>query len=163
MLSALETSRGRNALVASCLLAQVQTGEHVHLVISDHVEHLKQLMAAYEHVSSALNGSQPPIYFLTGQTPKRERREILEALETAQNAILFSTVAKEGLDIPRIDRIYLPYPATEQKIGRGTRAMVGKGECFIFDFADLNVVVLSRHFRNRRYKVYDKLGLEVVL
>lgn len=168
LLTALETSRGRNALVASCLLSQVQSGEHVHLVISDHVEHLKHLMAAYEHVSSALNGSQPPIYFLTGQTPKKQRREILEALATADNAILFSTVAKEAVDIPRIDRIYLPYPgkqpaATEQKIGRGTRAMIGKGTTYIFDFADLNVIVLARHFRNRRYKVYDKLGLEVVL
>ncbi len=168
MLSALEQSRGRNALVASCILSQVQTGEHFHLVISDHVEHLKLLLAAYEQISSALNGSRPPVYYLTGQTPKKQRREILEALSTAQNAVLFSTVAKEGLDIPAIDRIYLPFPgkqpaATEQKIGRGTRAVVGKGDTYIFDFADLNVLPLSRQFRNRRYKVYDKLGLEVVL
>lgn len=168
LLAALEINRGRNALVVSCILAQINSGEHVHLVISDHVEHLKHLMAAYEGMSSALNGSKPPTYFLTGQTPRGERRKILEALSEAQNAVLFSTVAKEGLDIPQIDRIYLPYPgkqpaATEQKIGRGTRAVTGKGETWIFDFADLNVVVLSRQFRNRRYKVYDKLGLEVVL
>jgi superfamily II DNA or RNA helicase len=77
-------------------------------------------------------------------------------------------VAKEGLDIPAIDRIYLPYPAkqpanTEQKIGRGTRAVAGKGICYIFDFCDINVVVLKRQFKARRYKVYDRLGLEVVL
>lgn len=168
LLEALEVNPTRNALVASCLLAQIQTGEHVHLVISDHVEHLKHLIAAYERISGSLNGSQPPVYFLTGQTPKKQRREIMEALETAEDAIVFSTVAKEAVDIPRIDRIYLPYPgkqpaATEQKIGRGTRTMLGKGECYIFDFADLNVAPLSRHFRNRRYKVYDKLGLEVIL
>jgi superfamily II DNA or RNA helicase len=168
MLTALEQDRSRNALVASCLLSQIQTGPHVHLVISDHVEHLKQLVAAYEHITSSLNGSTPPHYFLTGQTPKGQRREIMEAMETADNAVLFSTIAKEGLDVPAIDRIYLPYPgkqpaATEQKIGRGTRTAVGKGECWIFDFADLNVVPLSRQFRNRRYKVYDRLGLEVVL
>jgi superfamily II DNA or RNA helicase len=168
MLSALERSRGRNALVASCLKAQIESGPHVHLVISDHVEHLKELLAAYEQVTRSLNGSQPPTYFLTGQTPKKQRKEILEALERAENAVLFSTVAKEGLDIPAIDRIYLPYTgkqpaATEQKIGRGTRALAGKGETFIFDFADLQIQVLSRQFRNRRYKVYDKLGLEVVL
>jgi superfamily II DNA or RNA helicase len=170
MLSALEMSRTRNALVISCVLAQINNGPHVHLVISDHVEHLKQLASAFEHMAGAqkYNGSLPPRYVLTGQTPKKERREILEALETAQDAVLFSTVAKEGLDIPAIDRIYLPFPgkqpaATEQKIGRGTRAVTGKGETWIFDFADLNVVVLSRQFRNRRYKVYDKLGLEVVL
>jgi superfamily II DNA or RNA helicase len=170
MLSALEMSRTRNALVSSCLLAQINQGPHVHLVISDHVEHLKALMAAFEHMAGSMkyNGSLPPRYFLTGQTPKKERREILEALSEAEDAVLFSTVAKEGLDIPQIDRIYLPFPgkqpaATEQKIGRGTRAMVGKGETWIFDFADLNVAPLSRQFRSRRYKVYDKLGLEVVL
>jgi superfamily II DNA or RNA helicase len=168
VLSALEVSRSRNELVVSTLLAQISDGPHVHLVISDHVEHLKHLMAAYEKATRSLNGTRPPVYLLTGQTPKGQRRKLLEALSTAQNAVLFSTVAKEGLDLPAIDRIYLPYPgkqpaATEQKIGRGTRAVVGKGETFIFDFADLNVQVLSRQFRNRRYKVYDKLGLEVVL
>jgi superfamily II DNA or RNA helicase len=151
-------------------LSQINQGPHVHLVISDHVQHLKELVAAFEHMAGAVkyNGSLPPRYLLTGQTPRKERREILEALSEAQDAVLFSTVAKEGLDIPAIDRIYLPFPgkqpaATEQKIGRGTRAVVGKGETWILDFADLNVVVLSRQFRNRRYKVYDKLGLEVVL
>ena len=168
VLSALEHSPTRNGLVASCVLSQVQTGPHVHLVISDHVEHLKLLLASYERISSALNGSQPPVYYLTGQTTKKQRREILEALETADNAILFSTIAKEGLDIPAIDRIYLPFPgkqpaATEQKIGRGTRAMEGKGETWIFDFCDVNVIVLKRQFKNRADKVYRRLGLELVL
>jgi superfamily II DNA or RNA helicase len=168
LLGSLETNRARNGLVVSCLLAQVKSGPHVHLVISDHVEHLKELLKAYEHISASLNGDRPPVYFLTGKTPRAERKAILAALETATNAVLFSTVAKEAVDIPRIDRIYLPYPgkqpaATEQKIGRGTRVVAGKGETWIFDFADLNVVVLSRQFRNRRYRVYDKLGLEVVL
>lgn len=170
MLSALEMSRTRNALVSSCVLSQINTGQHVHLVISDHVEHLKALAASFEHLAGSLkyNGSLPPRYFLTGQTPKKERRAILEALEQSEDAVLFSTIAKEGLDVPAIDRIYLPYPgkqpaATEQKIGRGTRTAVGKDDCYIFDFADLNVTVLARQFRNRRYKVYDRLGLEVVL
>jgi superfamily II DNA or RNA helicase len=168
VLEALEEDQARNAQVAACILAQIQTGNHVHLVISDHTDHLEHLLAAYEQATAILNGAKPPTYLLTGKTPKGQRRRIMEALEGAQNAVLFSTVAKEGLDIPAIDRIYLPYPAkqpanTEQKIGRGTRAVAGKGECHIFDFCDINVVVLKRQFKARRYKVYDKLGLEVVL
>jgi superfamily II DNA or RNA helicase len=164
----LEADRRRNALVASAVLAQVKTGKHFHLVISDHVEHLKALVAAYERAARSLNGTRPPTYFLTGKTPRAQRRKMIEELLTLNNAVLFSTVAKEALDIPQIDRIYLPYPgkqpaATEQKIGRGTRVVAGKGETYILDFADLNVQVLARQFRNRRYKVYDKLGLEVVL
>jgi len=41
--------------------------------------------------------------------------------------------------------------------------VAGKGICYIFDFCDINVIVLKRQFKARRYKVYDKLGLEVVL
>jgi superfamily II DNA or RNA helicase len=168
LIYALEADRRRNALVASAVLAQVKTGKHFHLVISDHVEHLKALVAAYERAARSLNGTRPPTYFLTGKTPRAQRRKMIEELLTLNNAVLFSTVAKEALDIPQIDRIYLPYPgkqpaATEQKIGRGTRVVAGKGETYILDFADLNVQVLARQFRNRRYKVYDKLGLEVVL
>src|SRR5207342_2926802 len=51
MLSALEQSRTRNALVASCVMAQANTGPHFHLVISDHVEHLKLLRTAYDQMS----------------------------------------------------------------------------------------------------------------
>ena len=167
--TALVRDRARNVLVACCVLAQAKTGDHLHLIISDEVRHLDEL-------EMALNGSRngnlkldcPPIYRLTGKMTKKQRAEALEGFSSSSNAILLSTVAKEGLDIARLDRIYLPFPgkqpaATEQKIGRGTRMAEGKEDCFIFDFADLQVAPLARQFRNRRYKVYDKLGLEVVL
>ena len=90
----------------------------------------------------ALNGSRngalkvdcPPIYRLTGKMTKKQRKEALEASSSSSNAILLSTVAKEGLDVAGIDRIDLPFPgkqpaATEQKIGRGTRVAEGKKDC----------------------------------
>ena len=167
--TALVRSRTRNALVASCVLSQAKTGPHLHLVTSDEIRHLDEIERALNGMNhGAVNLACPPIYRLTGKMTPKQRREALEAFSSSSNAILLTTVGKEGLDVPAIDRIYLPFPgkqpaATEQKIGRGTRAVAGKGECWIFDFADLNVEPLRRHFRKRRYQVYDKLGLEVIL
>jgi superfamily II DNA or RNA helicase len=165
---ALVMDKARNGLVVSCLMSQIMTGPHIHLVVSDEVRQLEALIASYEHRTKNVKGDLPPVYLLTGRQTKKQRREIVEALEHAENAVLFSTVAKEGLDIPAIDRIYLPFPNkqpanTEQKIGRGTRAMVGKGQTLIFDFCDTNIIVLRRQFKNRRFRVYDRLGLEVVM
>jgi superfamily II DNA or RNA helicase len=96
-----------------------------------------------------------------------KRTKLVEELLTQDHFILFSTVAKEGLDIPQIDRIYLPFPeknarATEQKIGRGTRSSAGKGEILIFDFCDINIGVLRKQFANRVHRCYSVLGLRVV-
>jgi len=167
--TALVRDRKRNLLVASCVLSQAKTGDHLHLIISDEVRHLDEIQMMLDGSrNGAIKLDCPPLYRLTGKMTKKQRAEALEGFSSSTNAILLSTVAKEGLDVPMIDRIYLPFPGkqpanTEQKIGRGTRAAAGKKDTFIFDFADVNVQVLSRQFRNRRYKVYDKLGLEVVL
>lgn len=168
MREALVTDVMRNSLVASCLLSQVKTGPHIHLVISDWVTHLETLMIFYSRAAKRMGIEIPPTFLVTGKTPRARRKKMIEEVKRLDNAVLFSTVAKEGLDIPYTDRIYLPFPgaqpaATEQKIGRGTRAREGKGETLIFDFADVNVKPLRKAFKNRRVKVYDKLGLEVIL
>lgn len=165
---ALVANRARNSLVAATILEQVKQGPHVHLVISDEILHLEFLIDAFVKAAKWMKIDPPPTYLLTGKTSKARRREILEAVNSHVDCVLFSTIAKEGLDVPMIDRIYLPFPgrqpaATEQKIGRGTRARTGKGETIIFDFCDANIKLLRRQFKNRRTKVYDKLGLEVIL
>jgi superfamily II DNA or RNA helicase len=166
--AALVADPARNALVAAAILEQIRQGRHIHLVISDEVGHLEHLMTWYGRGAKRMRLALPPTYLLTGKTPKARRAKIIDDVNSLDDAVLFSTVAKEGLDIPMIDRIYLPFPgsqpaATEQKIGRGTRARSGKGETLIFDFCDAKLKVLRRQFKNRRTKVYDKLGLEVIL
>ena len=168
MMEHLVNDPARNGLVVSCVLAQIKTGPHVHLVISDRVTHLEALMIAYSRAAKALKVKVPSTYLLTGKTPKAKRKQIMAEVQAHADCVLFSTVAKEGLDVPMIDRIYLPFPATqpaatEQKIGRGTRARAGKGETLIFDFADVHVKPLRRQFKRRRTLVYDKLGLEVIM
>lgn len=167
--TALVRSKARNAKIASVVLTQAKTGPHHHLMISDEVRHLDEIESALTGMSmGAINKGCPPIFRLQGKgmTPK-QRAAALEGFKAAPDAILLSTVAKEGLDVPAIDRTYLPFPgkrtgAVEQKIGRGTRAFNGKVDSLIFDFVDYDVIPLRKHFKQRVYNVYMPLGLEVV-
>ena len=105
---------------------------------------------------------------MTGRVKGKERVRIKAEIEAAPEAIVFATVAKEGLDIPAVDRIYLPSPSgnpkvTQQKIGRGTRIHEGKLDIIVFDFFDILVDIFRKQFRKRRFQCYDQLGLEVDL
>src|SRR3954468_2666031 len=155
----------RNKAVMRSVMEQVRDGQHHHLVISDEI---RQLEALYEMMSTDyMETRTPPTFILTGQVNGKKRAAMVEQIKRESEAIIFATVAKEGLDIPAIDRIYLPFPAsnakaTQQKIGRGTRTFDGKQGTLIIDYRDREVPVLRRQFRNRRVMCYDKLDIDVV-
>jgi superfamily II DNA or RNA helicase len=155
----------RNKAVMASIMEQVRDGAHHHLVISDEI---RQLEALNDMMSTRYMESRTPaVFILTGQVNGKRRAELVEQIKREPEAIIFATVAKEGLDIPQIDRIYLPFPAsnakaTQQKIGRGTRTHDGKQAALIIDYRDRQVPVLRRQFRNRKVKCYDKLDIDVV-
>ncbi|KAK2606080.1 putative ATP-dependent helicase IRC3 [Conoideocrella luteorostrata] len=78
--------------------------------------------------------------FVTGDTPKLERSEILEAFKKGEFPVLVNCgVFTEGTDIPNIDCIVLGRPTRSrnllvQMIGRGMRLHPGKKNCHIIDF-----------------------------
>jgi superfamily II DNA or RNA helicase len=162
--AALVEDPARNHLILHTIMKQVRTGKHIHLVVSDEIRHLE---AIYALLTTRFQASRtPPVYLLTGQMARGQRKQIVQAVREADNAILLSTVAKEGLDIPAIDRIYLPFPqrnarATEQKIGRGTRSSNGKGPTLVFDLCDSRVGLLKKQYANRVQRCYLALGLKV--
>jgi superfamily II DNA or RNA helicase len=156
----------RNRIVINTILNGLRDGKHHHLVISDEIRHLEALWAM---LLNELDREQifPPTYMLTGQVNGKKRAAMVQEIKQQSEAIVFATIAKEGLDIPQIDRIYLPFPAsnaksTQQKIGRGTRSSNGKRETTIIDYRDRKVPLLRRQFRNRRVMCYDKLDIDVV-
>jgi superfamily II DNA or RNA helicase len=156
----------RNALVIAQVLKEIFKGQHHHLIITNEIKHLELLRDQFA-IAPAFVGPIP-VFTLTGQIKGKERAEIVAAIERVPAAVIFATVAKEGLDIPQIDRIYLPFPesnpkSTQQKIGRGTRIHEGKQDSIVFDFFDINVSVFRKQFRNRRFQCYDQLGMEVDL
>jgi superfamily II DNA or RNA helicase len=155
----------RNRLVIDTIRRNIGSGS-IHLVVSDEVRQLESLymllLSIYPHSSGT-----PGVFVLTGRITGKKRQSLLHEIAQAEKAIVFATVAKEGLDIPRIDRIYLPFPASnpkkvEQWVGRGTRIAEGKGDVIVFDFAD-DVSVLKQQFRKRRYGCYDQMKLEVIM
>jgi len=152
----------RNQLVVDTIASQLNSN-HIHLLITNEVRQLDLIRnMALEH--SKLR--KLPLLRMTGQTKKNDKNEILIQMRELPQAVLFATVAKEGLDIPRIDRIYLPFPisnpkVTQQSIGRATRVAEGKQDTIIFDFFDVNIEVLKKQFRKRHYQCYNRLGIEV--
>lgn len=157
----------RNMLVIDTLEREIFTGPHHHLIVSDQIKHLEALQAVLE-ASTALVKGMPEVFVMTGRVKGEKRVEIKAEIEQANQAIIFATVAKEGLDIPAVDRIYLPFPASNPKkvqqwIGRGTRIHEGKTDIVVFDFFDINIGIFRKQFRKRRFQCYDKLGLEVDL
>ena len=159
---ALIEDQARNRLVAETVAGELDRPHH-HLVVSDEVQHLKALEEAVIATLPSL-----PMYVMTGQVKGKERVRIKAEIEAAPACIIFATVAKEGLDIPAVDRLYMPFPVnnpakTQQWIGRGTRIHEGKTDIVVYDFFDINVDVFRKQFRSRRFKCYDKLQLEVDL
>jgi superfamily II DNA or RNA helicase len=161
-------NKDRNRIVIGTLLQQVKNGDHHHLIVSNEVKHLGFLMDMLIEESTAGLVAIPEVYVMTGQVRGVKRSEMKAEIERASAAIIFATVAKEGLDIPPVDRIYLPFPesnpkATQQKIGRGTRIHEGKVDTVVFDFFDILIDVFRKQFRNRRFKCYDQMNMEVDL
>jgi superfamily II DNA or RNA helicase len=75
-------------------------------------------------------------------------------------SILFSTLADEALDIPRLDSIFLVFPQRnpgliEQQIGRICREHPAKQSTSVFDFVDNNVGPLNAQWMVRRKIVYE--------
>ncbi|PSR79302.1 P-loop containing nucleoside triphosphate hydrolase protein [Coniella lustricola] len=77
--------------------------------------------------------------FVTGETPKIERGETLDAFKRGEFPVLLNCgVFTEGTDIPNIDCVVLARPTRSrnllvQMIGRGMRLHAGKKDCHIID------------------------------
>jgi len=80
--------------------------------------------------------------------------------------ILLSTqLSREGLDLPRLNRLFMTCPkraagATQQEIGRVMRPCEGKQDAIVFDFVDFNSPILRAQYW-RRQDVYRRLGMDI--
>lgn len=132
----LATHEERNGFIARMLNPEYST-----LVLSDRLEQLRELKNALpDHIkekSAMLDGSMQSV------TGRLKREEILESMRSGELKILFATysLAKEGLDIPRLERLYLATPVKDyaivtQAIGRVARTFEGKADPVVYDFVD---------------------------
>ena len=110
---------------------------HSIILLSDRVEHLNKI---YDLL---LEPYQEDTVILHGKVKKADRELALEQMRTKKKHILLATyqLAKEGLDVPCLDRLLLATPVKDyaivvQSVGRIARVCEGKGEPVVYDYVD---------------------------
>ena len=105
--------------------------------------------------------------FICGQTGRKAREAAINRMRSGESHMLFATyaLAKEGLDIPRLERLYLCTPhrdkvAVQQSVGRIMRPAPGKEAPVVYDFVDEQEGLCMSQFRSRK-TVYRKLGCTI--
>jgi len=135
------------------------------LVLTERNEHLDRLAAE-------LSPSVGHLVVLRGGARPREIREVLArlaAIPEDQERVLLATgrYVGEGFDDDRLDTLFLTLPVSwrgtiAQYVGRLHRLREGKREVRVYDYADLNVPMLSRMF-DRRCRGYEAVGYKILL
>lgn len=148
----------RNHFIGAQIVAN---SEHPSLILSDRLEHLKALMAT---LPLSMRGQAVMISGkMTSKSGKAEREKAIEDMRQGKKKYLFATysLAKEGLDIPCLERLYLTTPQKDyavvtQSIGRIARVCEGKQDPICYDFID-DAGYLVKAFK-RRCSTYRKNG-----
>lgn len=130
--------------------------KHYCLILGDRVEHLKALQESL--------GQGAIIY---GKTNKNVRESSLDDIRQGRIHYLFATyaLAREGLDIPRLDRLFLVSPRDDktvivQSVGRIERCFPEKEEPIVYDFVD-ECEYFQKKFKKRK-TIYRKNGNELI-
>lgn len=151
--------RDRNNLIVADL---VTNRDHYNLILSDRLTHLETLMNRLpldlRKQAVMIDGK------MTTKKAKALREQAIEEMRQGRKRYLFATysLAKEGLDIPRLDRLYLTTPQKDyavitQSIGRIARTFEGKGEPIAYDYVDDGIQYLVRSYK-KRCTTYRKAG-----
>lgn len=158
LISFLTGNEGRNRMIAGDM--ELNRG-HYNLVLSDRLEHLRTLMGMLpeelRQESVMVDGS------MTSKRARAQREQALEDMRTGKKHFLFASfsLAKEGLDIPRLDRLYMTTPKKDysvvtQSIGRIARAAEGKKEPVCYDYVDDIAFCMNQY--KKRQAHYRKAG-----
>ena len=131
------------------------------LILSDRLNHLEELMRLLPEDmrkdAVMISGK------MTTKKGKAEREQALDDMRSGQKKYLFATysLAKEGLDVPRLERLYLTTPQKDyavvvQSIGRIARTFEGKASPIAYDFVD-DIGYLVKSYK-KRCTTYRKTG-----
>lgn len=162
MISYLTEYEERNQLIVGDL---VENREHFNLILSERVDHLRylysQLPPALQAQAAVIDGK------MTSKKLKAEREQAIEDMRQGTKRYLFATysLAKEGLDIPRLDRLFMTTPQKDyavivQSVGRIARTFDGKGEPIAYDYVDY-IKSLQKSFKTRCTH-YRKCGCKIM-
>jgi len=175
MIRNLTNSLRRNEQIVNNIIRQHRSGDHIQLVLSKQIDHLLNLHELLRSKAPDI----PASLLIAGGTKKdragrvvrnvsmskAERQAAIEAARRGDVRVLFGTsLADEGLDFPRLDRLHLTFPTraegkVTQQVGRIQRAANGKANALIFDYVD-EVSLLRDQWGDRR-RAYREIDLTI--
>ena len=148
----------RNHLIVDSIVANLGNSC---LILSDRLEHLENLMMglpeSMRDKAVMISGK------MTSKKGKAEREQAIADMRSGKKRYLFATysLAKEGLDIPCLSRLFLTTPQKDyavitQSVGRIARVCDGKSDPICYDFVD-DIGYLIKSYRKRctSYKKND--------
>ena len=155
----LEKSAERNEMIAYDVIEAIAAGRFP-LILSERKDHIHIL-------ADMLRGKIENVVVLQGGMGKKQRRELQQVLDgiTENGKMVIAATGKylgEGFDDPRLDTLFLALPISwrgtlAQYAGRLHRVTQRKRDVLIYDYADLQVPVLSKMY-GRRVKGYRAIG-----
>ena len=140
----------RNNIIRDCI---IKDSDKSCLILSDRLEHLENLIQllppTMKQQAVMISGK------MTTKKGKAEREQAIEDMREGKKKYLFATysLAKEGLDIPCLERLFLTTPQKDfavitQSIGRIARTCEGKQEPICLDFVD-DIGYLVKSYKKR--------------
>lgn len=160
LISYLTENEDRNETILSC----IEKGKSS-LILSERLEHLRTLMQGLPP-----NMAKEAVMVdgkMTSKKGKLERAKALDEMRKGYKKYLFATysLCKEGLDIPRLERLYLTTPQSDyavitQSVGRISRTFPGKSEPIAYDFVD-NIGQLVKSYK-KRCTIYRKNKFKIM-
>ncbi|MBF0502973.1 MAG: DEAD/DEAH box helicase family protein [Candidatus Riflebacteria bacterium] len=156
------TDESRNRLIHQDIVQAVREGRSP-IVLTERNEHLEQL-------ATLLSPEVRNLLVLRGGMGKKAFKAIssrLVSIPETEERVLLATgrFIGEGFDDARLDTLFLTLPVSwrgtiAQYAGRLHRSHDRKREVRIYDYADLNVPMLSRMF-DRRCRGYEAIGYNI--
>jgi very-short-patch-repair endonuclease len=160
----LQNDEARNQMICADVVGSLSENRSP-LVLTERTEHLRNL-------AERLAPHVPHLILLQGGQTKKELGAALARLaeiDPSSPRVILATgkYIGEGFDDPRLDTLFLALPVSwrgtiAQYVGRLHRLREGKREVRVYDYADLNVPMLSRMF-DKRCRGYEGLGYTILI
>lgn len=158
----------RNDLIAHLI------GDKPTLVLSNNIDHLCYIanaLTAKQQGRACLVSTKHDEEVLTADIlckhGSKASAEYIEKMRSGELDIMFATyqLAKEGLNIPRLEQVILAFPAVDeniiiQSVGRVARTCEGKNTAICYDIVD-PPTYFQKHYRDRK-RIYKKNGNSIV-
>ena len=156
MIGAMVDDEKRNQQIEHLALKLLCTGRQV-LILSDRVAHCNEL-------AQRLRTQGVKAEALVGTLSKKKRKDLIQRADIGEiQAITATTIADEGLDLPKLGAVILAVPSKnegkiQQRIGRVMRTSEGKKTPIVIDLMD--ELGPMKGMAKKRCRIYRKLGCQ---